>query len=67
MYAVSAYFWAKIISEFPSSFITPTVFGAVVYYAIGFSTVFWYKFPYFCKYYIQFNQLFFSGNSFLDI
>jgi len=50
MYAVSAYFWAKIISEFPSSFITPTVFGAVVYYAIGFSTVFWYKFPYFCKF-----------------
>jgi len=47
MYAVSAYFWAKIISEFPSSFITPTVFGAVVYYAIGFSTAFWYKFPYF--------------------
>jgi len=49
MYAVSAYFWAKIISEFPSSFITPTVFGAVVYYAIGFSTATWYKFPYFCK------------------
>ena len=66
MYAVSAYFWAKIISEFPSSFITPTVFGAVVYYAIGFSTAFWYKFPYFCKF-KQINLIYkyYSFNIFL--
>ena len=63
MYAVSAYFWAKIISEFPSSFITPTVFGAVVYYAIGFSTAFWYKFPYFCKFEKINLILIFSGHS----
>jgi len=37
MYAVSAYFWAKIFSEFPSSLLTPTIFGAIVYYAIGFN------------------------------
>jgi len=37
MYAVSAYFWAKIFSEFPSSLLTPVIFGAIVYYAIGFN------------------------------
>jgi len=37
MYKVSAYFWAKIFSEFPSSVLTPTVFGVVVYYAVGFN------------------------------
>ena len=47
MYKVSAYFWAKILSEFPSSLLTPVIFGAIVYYAIGFNTVFWYKFPLF--------------------
>lgn len=47
MYSVSAYFWAKIFSEFPTSLLTPTLFGAIVYYAIGFSTVYWYKFPLF--------------------
>ena len=55
MYAVSAYFWAKII------------FGAVIYYAIGFSTVFWYKFPYFCKF-NQINFIFkYSGDSILNL
>ena len=49
MYAVSAYFWAKIFSELPSSILTPAIFGSIVYYAIGFNTVFWYKFPLFCK------------------
>lgn len=47
MYSVSAYFWAKIISEMPSSILTPGIFGSIVYYAIGFSTVDWYKFPVF--------------------
>jgi ATP-binding cassette, subfamily G (WHITE), member 2 len=50
MYSVSAYFWAKIFSEFPSSLLTPVIFGSICYYLIGFSTVFWYKFPVFRKY-----------------
>jgi ATP-binding cassette, subfamily G (WHITE), member 2 len=49
MYSVSAYFWAKIFSEFPSSVLTPTIFGSICYYLIGFNTMFWYKFPVFCK------------------
>jgi ABC-type multidrug transport system permease subunit len=49
MYKVSAYFWAKIFSEFPSSLLTPVIFGAIIYYAIGFNTELWYKFPTFCK------------------
>lgn len=44
MYRVSAYFWAKIISELPTSILTPTLFGAIVYYAIGFNPL-WWKFP----------------------
>jgi len=40
MYRVSAYFWAKILSEFPSSLITPILFGSIVYYAIGFNDLF---------------------------
>lgn len=40
MYGVGPYFWAKIISEFPSSFLTPTIFGSVVYYLIGFNDKF---------------------------
>ena len=47
MYKVSAYFWAKIFSELPSSILTPVVFGSIVYFAIGFSTIDWYKFPMF--------------------
>jgi hypothetical protein len=47
MYSVSAYFWAKIFSEMPSSILTPTIFGSICYYLIGFNTVFWYKFPLF--------------------
>jgi len=47
MYSVSAYFWAKIFSELPSSFLTPVVFGSINYFLIGFNTMFWYKFPLF--------------------
>lgn len=50
MYKVSAYFWAKIFSEFPSSLLTPTLFGSIIYYAVGFNTDDWYQFPVFCKY-----------------
>lgn len=58
MYSVSAYFWAKIFSEFPSSLLTPTIFGGIIYYLIGFSQAEWYKFPLFCKY-LLFKILFF--------
>mmetsp|Transcript_108594 Transcript_108594/g.150156 ORF Transcript_108594/g.150156 Transcript_108594/m.150156 type:complete len:181 (+) Transcript_108594:956-1498(+) len=47
MYNVGPYFWAKVLSELPFSLMTPIIFGAIVYYAIGFSTVFWWKFPVF--------------------
>ena len=47
MYLVSPYFWAKVLSELPFSVMTPLIFGAIVYYAIGFSTVYWWKFPLF--------------------
>jgi hypothetical protein len=40
MYGVGPYFWAKIISEFPASFLTPAIFGSVVYYLIGFNNDF---------------------------
>jgi ABC-type multidrug transport system permease subunit len=58
MYSVSAYFWAKIFSEFPSSLLTPTMFGAIVYYAIGFNQEEWYKFPLFCTYFFSSTYLF---------
>jgi len=47
MYSVSAYFWAKIFSELPSSIMTPTVFGSIVYFLIGFNHELWWKFPLF--------------------
>jgi len=50
MYSVSAYFWAKIFSEFPSSLLTPVIFGSICYFLIGFNNDEWYKFPMFCKY-----------------
>ena len=37
MYKTSPYFWAKIISELPFSILTPTIFGVIVYYAIGYN------------------------------
>lgn len=47
MYDVGPYFWAKVFSELPHGILTPCVFGCIVYYAIGYSTVFWWKFPLF--------------------
>lgn len=35
MYGVGPYFWAKVISEMPFSLMTPTIFGAIVYWAVG--------------------------------
>lgn len=40
MYNVAPYFWAKVISELPFSILTPTLFGCIVYYAIGFTNEF---------------------------
>lgn len=47
MYSVTAYFFGKVIAELPASILTPVIFGAIVYFAIGLSTVFAYKFPLF--------------------
>lgn len=40
MYNTGPYFWAKIISELPFSLMTPVLFGAIVYYAIGYTSFF---------------------------
>lgn len=47
MYSVTAYFFGKVIAELPASILTPVIFGAIVYFAIGLSTVAAYKFPLF--------------------
>lgn len=49
MYSVSSYFFAKVVSELPASLLTPIIFGCIVYYVIGLSTVYWWTFPLFCK------------------
>ena len=48
MYSVTAYFWAKIFSELPMSVLIPILQASLTYFAIGFSQVYWYKFPIFC-------------------
>lgn len=72
MYDVTAYFFAKVISELPASLLTPAIFGSIVYFAIGLSTVFWWKFWLFCKhikFYIFniFTIINYSNNSFYSI
>jgi len=47
MYNVGPYFWSKVTTELPMSILTPTIFGCLVYYAVGFSTVYMYKFALF--------------------
>lgn len=47
MYSVTAYFFGKVISEIPTTLITPGVFGCIVYYVIGLNTVYPWKFPLF--------------------
>lgn len=37
MYNTGPYFWAKVISELPFSIMTPTIFGCIVYWFIGFN------------------------------
>jgi hypothetical protein len=60
MYSVSAYFFAKVISEIPSSILTPVIFGSIVYFAIGLSTANEWSFPLFCKLNGLYND-FYSG------
>jgi ATP-binding cassette subfamily G (WHITE) protein 1 len=49
MYSVSAYFFGKIIAELPASILTPVIYGSIVYFAIGLSTVYSYTFPLYCN------------------
>ena len=63
MYSVTAYFFGKVIAELPASILTPVIFGAIVYFAIGLSTVAAYKFPLFCKKITQSNL---SHSGYLD-
>lgn len=61
MYSVSAYFFGKVIAELPASTITPVVYGSIVYFSIGLSTVFAWKFPLFCKDLLFYNFIINSG------
>ncbi|MFS8159676.1 MAG: ABC transporter permease [Candidatus Roizmanbacteria bacterium] len=49
MYKVSPYFFARILCELPMAIIVPTIFGSMTYFAIGFNTVYVWKFFMFCK------------------
>lgn len=44
MYSVSSYFSAKVVSELPAAIIIPVIFGCIVYFAVGLSTVHNYTF-----------------------
>ena len=44
MYSVTAYFFGKVIAETPASLITPILYGVIVYFSIGLSTVYAWKF-----------------------
>jgi len=45
MYSVSAYFFARVLSEYPMGILSPCLFGCINYHLIGFNTQEWYKFP----------------------
>ena len=47
MYCVTAYFFAKVFAELPSSVLTPILHGCITYFAIGYNTDEAYKFPVF--------------------
>ena len=49
MYSVTAYFFGKVIAEIPLTLITPVLYGCIIYYSIGLSTVYAWKFPLFRK------------------
>lgn len=60
MYSVTAYFFGKVISEIPASIIIPVLFGCISYFSIGLDhgPGREYKFPLYCKLYLNFNFLF---------
>ncbi len=49
MYSVSAYFFGRLIAEFPGAIIVPVVYGSMIYFLVGLDTAHFYKFPVFCK------------------
>ena len=51
MYKVTAYFFAKIISELPFGVAIPGLLSVIIYHACGFNTELWYKLPIFGKFY----------------
>lgn len=66
MYSVSAYFFGKIIAELPASFLTPGIYGCIVYFAIGLSTVHTWSFPLYCKL-LFWVKLYHSGYPDIDL
>jgi len=50
MYSPSAYFFGKIISELPSSFILPFVYGSIEYFALHYSRENMWSFPAYSKF-----------------
>jgi hypothetical protein len=49
MYSPSAYFFGKILSELPSSFLLPLVYACIEYYSLHYSTAEPYTFPAYSK------------------
>jgi ATP-binding cassette subfamily G (WHITE) protein 2 len=47
MYSPSAYFFGKVISEFPTSIIIPFAYAIITYFAIDYSRVYPWNFPMF--------------------
>lgn len=45
MYRVSSYFWSKMLTTLPTTLAYPILIISVIYFAIGFNTENWYKFP----------------------
>ena len=67
MYSVSAYFFGKVIAELPASILTPVIYGCIVYFSIGLSTVYAYKFPIYRKYPHSQVLIYYSRPTDLDI
>ena len=47
MYSVSAYYCSKVVSELPAAIFVPSLQATIIYFAVGFNTELWYKFPIF--------------------
>mmetsp|Transcript_22689 Transcript_22689/g.17103 ORF Transcript_22689/g.17103 Transcript_22689/m.17103 type:complete len:366 (-) Transcript_22689:25-1122(-) len=64
MYAPSAYFFGKIVSEMPMSILLPSLFGLIQYYALTYSTINWTNMPCFLCCIIL---IYLSGGSYAQI